>query len=93
MTVTREAFEAERLAALNEIAEALNDEYGTISGFKAGYIVDIDFEVNKATGAVGIRMDNDFGVVSGDSAVEFAEALAYAARLASKFEYLGCQIV
>jgi hypothetical protein len=91
--VTRDAFERERLIALGEISEALNDEYGTIAGFKAGYIVDIDFEESKATGVVGIRMNNDFGVVSGDSAVEFSEALAYAAQLASKFKYLGCQIV
>ena len=37
-------------------------------------------------------MDNDYGIVCGDDAVRFAEALAYAARMASKFELLGRRV-
>ena len=89
MKVSREDFERERKSFLSYIQDELNEEFGTIAQFKAGYIVDIDFEENKATGTVGVRMDNNFGVVTANSAVEFADALAYAARMARGFPYLG----
>ena len=74
-----------------EIHDELDRVYGRIAGFKASEIVDIWFECND-DGVVGIRMDNNFGVVNGDDAVKFANALAYAAELAADFEYLGARV-
>ena len=88
-TVGRKDFELAREELLEHISQVLNSEFDDIAGFKAGDIVDIDIEENKATGVVGIRMDNDFGVVGGENAILFAEALELAARIANDFKYLG----
>lgn len=77
-----------RDAKMKEIRSELDRVYGRIAGHRASEIVDIWYELDRR-GVVGIRMDNNFGVVDGNDAVKFANALAYAAELAADFEYLG----
>ena len=84
-------FEKARLKHIDHIRSVLDSEFEYIAGFKAGHIVDIDFEVSK-DGKVGVRMDNNFGVVGGVDAITFAEALELAARIANDFEYLGYEV-
>lgn len=91
-TVSVNDYTGAKLRKQAEIGEALDKEYGSICGFRASEIVDIWYEVNE-DGIVGIRMDNNFGIVNGMDAIEFASALQYAAMLAADFEYLGAKVV
>ena len=92
-TVGRKDFELARSEWLEHISDVLNSEFDDIAGFKAGDIVDIDIEESAKSGVVGIRMDNNFGVVGGIDAITFAEALELAARIANDFKYLGYLVV
>ena len=91
-TISMDDFTTAKFAKQARIGEMLDKTYGRICGFWASEIVDIWYEVNE-DGVVGIRMDNDFGVVNGIDAIEFASALQYAARLAADFECLGAKVV
>jgi hypothetical protein len=91
-TVSVNDYTGAKLRKQVAIGEALDEEYERICGFWASEIVDIWYEVNE-DGIVGIRMDNDFGVVNGEDPIKFAKALARAAELAADFEYLGAKVV
>ena len=90
-TVSRIRFKKESDRYLKRISRILTKQFGKIGGFDAGNIVDIDFEADK-DGIVGLRLDNNFGVVNRNDAVKFADALAYATRIAYDFKYLGCTV-
>ena len=92
MTITYEDFVDANERLRQEVRRLLNEHYGEIAGHCAGDIVDIWLEVGRRDGVVGIRMDNNFGVVSGEEAVRFADALQYAARIAAQSDILGCEV-
>lgn len=91
-TVSMYDFTTAKFAKQDRIGKVLDREYERICGFWASEIVSIWYEVSQ-DGIVGIRMDNNFGVVNGDDAIKFAKALARAAELAADFEYLGAKVV
>ena len=90
-TVSLADYATAKCAKQDRIDEMLDKTYGKICGFWASEIVDIWYEINE-DGIVGIRMDNNFGVVNGMDAIKFASALQYAAMLAADFEYLGMKV-
>ena len=77
---------------LERIYDKLDSNFPGIAGFVPSDIVDVDFEIGPDS-KVGIRIDNNFGVVEADDAVLFADALAFATKVASEFQYLGHEVV
>ena len=92
MTITYDEFRDADERMRREVKRLLDEQYGEIAGHSAGEIVDIWLEVGRRDDRVGIRMDNNFGVVSGEEAVRFADALQYAARIAAQSDILGCEV-
>ena len=90
--VSFDDFKHARNKMYKRIEDELNKEFVEIAGWPAGKIIDINICFDRHN-IVGIRLDNNFGIVNGTDAIRFAEALAFAARIAAEFEYLDWEIV
>lgn len=84
-------FERERDEFLDNLFDELDEKYGDIGGFQAGNIVDINFEA-RLNGIIGIRIDNNFGIVDWSELDQFTVALTYAVARAREFRYLGYKV-
>ena len=95
-TVDRATYLKAAIELKQKIFDEISRKYPKVSGEPMGFWIDVDVEIggqgSATPGVIGIRLDNNFGVVSWDEAEQWSSALHEAVLIAEDFPYLGYKV-
>ena len=93
-TISHEEYVLRSDELFAQIYQKLNDKFGMLGDWMAGDIVDFGTDIDKMQEphTVGIRLDNNYGVVGPEDALKFCEALTYATKLLAESDLIGCEV-